>query len=132
VAGRQKPRSVHPSLAISGSVSRRSGNSKLSSDARKKKVPGTRGIAKQHPHPASTFIMSALNVTPFGNRPARRARFSGISRHPPHPSLPHGAFAIHWRFRGVESFSRGSLPLVGFSISSAISLGRFVVHHSLE
>lgn len=58
---------------------------------------------------------------------------SGISRQLPHPSLSRGAFAgLLWRFWGVESLSRGSLPLVGFSISSAISLGRFVVHHSLE
>lgn len=102
VACRQKPRAIHPgfsNLRRRAAASRRPGNSKLSTNVRKKKVPGTRENCKTTSALASTFIMSALNVTSFGNRPTRRARLleysgtaSALSRIP-NPSLSHDAFA---------------------------------------
>ena len=63
-----------------------------------KEGAGDSGNCKTTSALTSTFIMSTLNVTPFGNRPARRAcllEYSGNSLFSriPNPLLSHGAFA---------------------------------------
>lgn len=76
---------------------------------------------------ASTFIMSALNVTSFGNRPARRAGLSGIPSSPSFSRTPILRYSTmpssaYWRFRGVEFLSTRQIV---FSRRIFYKLGHF-------
>lgn len=141
MAYRQKP-PRHPPLLVPPSpreasnlrqlaaASRRSGNSKLSTNVRKKKVPGPGELQNNirtginfHNECAQCYVVwqSSSQTLAFWNTQQPAFPDSLILRH------PMVLATAYWRFRGVESLSAfaGSFPLVGFSISSAISPGRF-------
>lgn len=106
----KNPDAIHIIVAISAAL-QRPGNSKLSANACKKKVPGVQEIAKQHPCAGINFHNESAQcyaVWQLSRLSGYALSFEIPQQLPDSPSsfaYPMVPSPAYWKFRSVESFS---------------------------
>lgn len=139
VACRQKPRAIHPGLAISAGAPRHRGDPEIRNfrqTCAKRRCRGP-GELQNNIRTDINFHNERAQCYAVWQSSSQTRPPSGILKHSLRsPGFPILRYPIvpspeYWRFQGVgDPFrpgARESLPLVRFSISSAISPGRFAV-----